>query len=193
MAGTWYDKLREEYRPERLRVLLIGESPPDPGERDRRFFYAPALAKEDNLYRGVVKALYEDEGVDIRDKPAVLARLRNEGYWLIDAVDEPINTRTRAQRRRLIRARLSGLITTCVELAPECGAIVCHDLVYQVAAAPAAMSPLQHARSLHWTRYRHGLRPRCCSLQRKAASSTSTTGAAANGGRRSRPQGAISR
>jgi hypothetical protein len=135
MAGTWYDKLREEYRPECLRVLLIGESPPDPGERERRFFYAPTLAKEDNLYRGVVKALYEDEGVDIRDKPVVLARLRNEGYWLIDAVDEPINKKTRAQRRRLIRARLPDLIRTCVELAPECGVIVCHDLVYQVAAA----------------------------------------------------------
>jgi len=136
LAGTWYDKLREEYRPEWLRVLLIGESPPDPGERDRRFFYAPVLAKEDNLYRGVVKALYEDEGVDIRNKPAVLVRLRDEGYWLIDAVDEPINKKTRAQRRRLIRARLPDLIATCVELAPECGAIVCHDLVYQVAAAP---------------------------------------------------------
>jgi hypothetical protein len=65
----------------------------------------------------------------------VLARLRIEGYWLIDAVDEPINKKTRAQRRRLIRARLPDLIRTCVELAPECGVIVCHDLVYQVAAA----------------------------------------------------------
>jgi hypothetical protein len=29
----WYDELRERYRPRRLRILLIGESPPDPGGR----------------------------------------------------------------------------------------------------------------------------------------------------------------
>src|SRR2546422_2294554 len=48
--GTeWYEELRERYRPERLRYLLIAESPPDPGEGERRFFYSPALTI-DNLY-----------------------------------------------------------------------------------------------------------------------------------------------
>lgn len=135
-ALAWYDDLREQYRPAQLRVLLIGESPPDPGDRDRRFFYAPTLAKEDNLYRGVAKALYEYEHIDIRDKPAVLTRLRDQGFWLIDAVDEPINKKTRPQRRRLIRAELADLVAACVELAPERGAIICHVLVYEVAAQP---------------------------------------------------------
>lgn len=136
IAASWYEELRRQYRPARLHVLLIGESPLDAKDGDRRFFYAPTLAKEDNLYRGVAKALYEHESIDIRDKPAVLARLRDQGYWLIDAVGEPINTKTRAQRRRLIRAELAALIATCMELAPSRGAIICHGLVYEIAAGP---------------------------------------------------------
>jgi hypothetical protein len=52
---AWYEQLRARYRPDRLQVLLIGESPPDPGARQRRFLYAPAL-QIDNLYRGSPKA-----------------------------------------------------------------------------------------------------------------------------------------
>jgi hypothetical protein len=56
---VWYEQLREQYRPDRLEVLLIGESPPDPGAGERRFFYASTL-QIDNLYRGVAQALYGD-------------------------------------------------------------------------------------------------------------------------------------
>jgi hypothetical protein len=72
-SGTeWYEELRERYRPARLRYLLIAESPPDPGDGERRFFYSPALTI-DNLYRGVAEAVYgQREDVDLQDKPAVL-------------------------------------------------------------------------------------------------------------------------
>ncbi len=49
-AVAWYEELREQHRPSRLCVLLIAESPPDPGSGERRFFYSPALTI-DNLYR----------------------------------------------------------------------------------------------------------------------------------------------
>jgi hypothetical protein len=39
--------------------LLIGESAPDARATERRFFYAPTLTAADNLFRGVVAALYE--------------------------------------------------------------------------------------------------------------------------------------
>jgi hypothetical protein len=83
----------------------------------------------------VFKALYERR-LDIREKPAVLARLRDEGFWLIDAVDEPINKKTRPERRQVIRRAMPRLIDRCRELAPERGVIVCHGLVYEVAAVP---------------------------------------------------------
>jgi hypothetical protein len=56
---TWYAELRERYRPEHVKLLLIGESAPDPGAAERRFFYAPTLTSADNLFRGVVLALYD--------------------------------------------------------------------------------------------------------------------------------------
>jgi hypothetical protein len=120
-AADWYEELREQYRPERLRVLLVAESPPDPGEGERRFFYAPEL-RVDNLYRGVAQALYgEHDEMDILDKPAVLDRIRADGYWLVDAVDEPINKLGSAARARAIAAGVPRLAERCVELAPELG------------------------------------------------------------------------
>src|SRR5690606_22746825 len=88
---AWYEELRATYRPRVVRLLLIGESPPDPGDGARRFFYAPTLS-HDNLYRGVAAAFYGTElGFDPSEKLAVLDRLRADGVWLIDAVDEPID------------------------------------------------------------------------------------------------------
>ncbi len=37
------ERLRAAYRPKRVEVLLIGESPPDPSDGELRFFYAPGL------------------------------------------------------------------------------------------------------------------------------------------------------
>jgi hypothetical protein len=48
---VWYEQLWEQYRPDRLKVLLIGKFPTRPGPGERRFFYAPTLLI-DNLYRG---------------------------------------------------------------------------------------------------------------------------------------------
>jgi hypothetical protein len=128
----WYDELRETYRPERLRVLLIGESPPDPGLGVRRFFYAPMLT-HDNLFRGVAQAVYGDD-VEVDDKVGVLERLRADGFWLIDAVEHPINKEKSGPRRRAIAAAVPRLVERCRELAPERGVVICHGLVYELAS-----------------------------------------------------------
>jgi hypothetical protein len=129
---AWYDELREQYRPPNLRVLLIGESPPDPGAGARRFFYAPTLT-HDNLFRGVALAVYGDD-VALHDKVAVLERLRDDGFWLIDAVEHPINKARSGPRRRAIEAGVPRLVERCRDLAPQRGVIVCHGLVYELAA-----------------------------------------------------------
>jgi hypothetical protein len=134
-AAAWYEELRERYRPEHLRVLLVAESPPDPGDGERRFFYSPEL-RADNLYRGVAQALYGEHEIDILDKPAVLDRMRADGFWLIDAVDEPINKLGSAARARAIAAGVPRLAERCVELAPELGVIICHGKVYAAGARP---------------------------------------------------------
>jgi hypothetical protein len=131
---AWYEELRQAYRPRALRLLLVGESPPDPGSGGRRFFYAPTLT-HDNLYRGVVAAIYGDEaGFDPTRKTTLLERLRRDGVWLIDAVDEPIDKRTSAARRRAIAARAPHLADRVKELAPTIGVIICHSVVFEVTA-----------------------------------------------------------
>lgn len=135
-GGAWYEELRRQYRPAQLRVLLIAESPPDPGAGERRFFYAPRLTI-DNLYRGVAQALYGDRSdIDVSDKLGVLERLREDGFWLIDAVDKPINKLAAAARARAISEAVPSLVERCGELAPDHGVIICHGKVY-AAAAPA--------------------------------------------------------
>lgn len=130
----WYEHLREKYRPAVLKVLLIGESPPDPGAGERRFFYAPTLTY-DNLYRGVAQAVYGDrDDFDIQKKCETLEHLRDDGFWLIDAVESPINKSSPSDRRRAIDAAVPRLVERCKELAPE-GVMICHGLVYESAAS----------------------------------------------------------
>jgi hypothetical protein len=131
---TWYEELRERHRPDTIRLLLIGESPPDPGAGARRFFYAPTLS-HDNLYRGVSAALYgSDPDVDIKNKPAVLERLRHDGVWLIDAVDEPVDKRTTAARRKAIAGHAASLADRTKRLAPTVGVLICHGVVFELVA-----------------------------------------------------------
>ncbi len=131
MTASIYDRLREEYRPRQLRVLLIGESPPRPHADPLRFFYAPDLAPADNLYRGVTEALYGRlADFDLSDKRRNLARLADDGYWLIDAVQHPINHLPRSTRMALIQAEVPRLIERCGALAPTGGVIICHSVVF---------------------------------------------------------------
>jgi hypothetical protein len=132
-ADRWYDELRERYRPGQLRILLIAESPPDPGDGERRFFYSPRLS-HDNLYRGVAEAVYGRSGVNLRDKRRVLELLQEDGFWLIDAVDQPVNKASAWVRREAIARAVPALVERVLDLAPERGVVICHAKVYELAA-----------------------------------------------------------
>lgn len=134
MASHWYQKLRFSYRPSIIRILLIGESPPDPRSSERRFFYSPVL-KADNLYRGVATALYGREwGFDIIRKADNLARMKRDGLWLLDAVNTPINLKSPAERKQAIRDGIPELVRQVKKAAPNLGVIICHSVVYRECA-----------------------------------------------------------
>jgi hypothetical protein len=150
VSQAWYEDLRESYRPPVVRILLIGESPPDPGEGPRRFFYAPTLS-HDNLYRGVAEAFYgEEPDFDIKDKVGALQRLCRDGVWLIDAVEEPIDKHTTSARRRAITEAAPSLARRAAALSPTVGALVCHGVVFAsaVPALRAAGIPVLHDKPL---------------------------------------------
>ena len=78
--GRWYEELRERYRPDPLKVLLVGESPPAPRGEAVPFFYADYLGA-DNLFRGVVEAVLGLDAPTLRREPKarILAELRSTG------------------------------------------------------------------------------------------------------------------
>lgn len=146
---AWYARLREEYRPEHVRLLLIGESAPsDHGESARRnFFYADHLGY-DNLYRGVVEALYDQRGLKAKshDKRPWLRQLQADGVFLIDLVPFPVNdVASKKERMRILRDNVQGCVARTTALDPD-GIIACSRDVFACLADPLreAGLPLLH-------------------------------------------------
>ncbi len=147
---AWYSSLRAQWKPDHVRLLLIGESAPDDGgdPTNRRFFYADHLTGKDNLFRAVVHALYDEPSLDSRmtDKRHWLARLQQDGVFLIDLVPYPINgndmTTSRARARR---DHAEECADRAAALNPD-GIIVCHGPSFKVLRAPllARGLPLLH-------------------------------------------------
>lgn len=81
---TTHDKLRDDFRPERITTLFVGESPPTGGT----FFY---LANS-ILFRSMHEAF---------SKPAeFLLEFQNMGFFLDDLVLHPIDKQERKERER---------------------------------------------------------------------------------------------
>ena len=147
MSEAWYDDLRRQWKPNAVQLLLVGESAPDPGAEERRFFYAPKLDRRDNLFRGVVEALYEPipRGSTGQPKRPWFERLRADGVYLVDLVPFPVDKLTSGERRRARRAHVAALVEQAQMLDPE-GVIVCHAPTF-TEAAPALRAvglPLLH-------------------------------------------------
>jgi hypothetical protein len=136
MTTRSYDELRAEHRPERIRLLLVGESAPDPGAAELRFFYAPVLHRADNLFRGVVHALFDaSPGRAGALKAPWHARLRDEGVYLIDLVPFPVNKLSARDRSRARRDHVDACVAEARSLSPR-GIIICHTPSFRVLAAP---------------------------------------------------------
>lgn len=120
-----------------MRLLLVGESAPDPGAEERRFFYAPTLDRRDNLFRGVVEALYAPipRGSTGQPKRPWLERLCADGVYLVDLVPFPVDKLTSGERRRARGEHVPALVAQAQALDPK-GVIVCHAPTF-AEAAPA--------------------------------------------------------
>lgn len=148
MEDEWYQKLRDQWKPERVRLLLIGESPPDDrGDSSRRrFFYADRLEQYDNLFRSVIAALYEEGKLSKGESKAPwLERLRSDGVYLIDLASRPINALAPPARRQARIASVDDCLRRIRQLSPK-GVVVCHQPSFELLAAPmqAASLPLLH-------------------------------------------------
>lgn len=92
-----FEKARQKYKPDKIEYLLVAETPPksDSG----RFFYFEKVDKQDSLFLETMKLLYPNEtesmtAKELREKKKeFLNRFKNDGFYLIDSLDEPFEKR----------------------------------------------------------------------------------------------------
>jgi hypothetical protein len=118
------------YKPATIRVLFIAEAPP--AFRFNRLFYFEDVRDGDTLFLEMMKTLYglevgftakgfslgnSAEGIR-RRKSELLSRFMGEGYFLIDASEEPMPDQASAsQKLALLRASFPRLIVRLTEFA----------------------------------------------------------------------------
>jgi hypothetical protein len=118
-----------KYRPATVRILLIAEAPP--AFDSRRFFYFTDLRQQDTLFLETMKALYSvevgfsgdrfDDGFStaaIRLRKAeLLNRFKLDGFYLIDACEQPMPQGARtAEKTVIMRSALPALKARVREL-----------------------------------------------------------------------------
>jgi uracil-DNA glycosylase len=108
MSTDW-EALRIVHRPERVKMLFVGESPPVSG----RFFYN----RDSGLYRAVRDAFHQVDS-SINDDN-FLHVFRNAGCYLVDACTRPVDRMAQAARRTACRSGEPLLSRHIREMRPE--------------------------------------------------------------------------
>lgn len=90
-----YKTLSDSFKPDTIRLLLVGEAPPDDGTR---YFYQVPTTDADNLFIAVYKAIDEEAAAEYERlkrpgnmKEGMLYTLRHKGVFVIDLCPIPIN------------------------------------------------------------------------------------------------------
>ena len=97
-----YEELRARYRPDKVRVLFVGESPPASGE----FFYLG----NSRLYQAFREAFGSPDDF--------LAEFQSRGFFLADLVSIPVNKMARGERESARRAHMDSLSSRLREYRP---------------------------------------------------------------------------
>src|SRR5690606_8923088 len=115
---------RNRYTPKQLKVLFVAEAIPDNPDR---FFYYDKSQEHDWLYLALMRALYRDArkatAQELRaNKPVFLARFQQDGYYLIDAIDDPVAAGTTSKERTaMVRENAGHKVTEIKNLLAKIG------------------------------------------------------------------------
>jgi hypothetical protein len=140
-----YDTIRETYRPQHIKILVIAESqPPKPEVGGSRHFYrTDKIRLDDRLFINTIRALYpetmEIDQEDLeKDKEQYLQRFMNDGWYMIESLETSLEHEvTKKQRQELIREHLPQLLERVRNLAEkDTKIILIKSNVFDVAAEP---------------------------------------------------------
>lgn len=112
------ERFRSEYLPEKIQLLLVGEAPPDSGDR---FFYYPNVKTNDWLFIAILKAFSgknayqkyiefrKDNDVSVL-KTRYLNELKNRGIYLMDLSSFPAGKITPESQKDTFLKSLEKLV-----------------------------------------------------------------------------------
>lgn len=116
---------RAKYKPDKPRIVFVAEAPP---ENLERFFYYENVKVGDALFINLIRLLYpayrQEHGGTVeqirKEKPRLLKQFQEDGYYLVDALTEPISLNLSSkervnlidERKSEIAQELTGLIGT---------------------------------------------------------------------------------
>jgi len=131
-----FESVRQKYKPEVIKFLLIAEAPPK--VESKRFFYFEDVQNGDSLFLETMKVLYPDDCSVTknvrRQKRKFLERFKNDRFYLIDATDTPMEDSRPAEKREQIKKSLPSLIKKIRSVASEDTKIILiSSTVYNVA------------------------------------------------------------
>ncbi|MGZ8761187.1 MAG: UPF0175 family protein [Aeromicrobium sp.] len=129
-ADTGIAELRERYRPVSVETLFVGESSPAQGTH---FYRANS-----NLYRATRDAYADALGADaVPSGEAFLAFFRDQGAWLVDLAEVPVNRLSDPARREAVEAGIPRLAEVIRSEHPEQIVVVKRDIADAVRRALA--------------------------------------------------------
>jgi predicted HTH domain antitoxin len=125
------DALRSQFRPRRVRWLFVGESSP----AGRTHFYHA----NSNLFRATQAAYAQALGQDVPSGPAFLHWFQEQGAWLVDVADRPVNRMSDRERTQTVAEGVDRLASLIDEARPE------RILTVKASIAPAVRAAIAKA------------------------------------------------
>lgn len=116
------ERLRRKFRPRKVRILFVGESPPASG----RFFYQA----DSGLYRATREAFLKAFPV-LRERD-FLESFRGLGCYLVDLSERPVDRLQPKTRRKACIAGEPNLIKTFRTLRPQIAIVVVRSIARNV-------------------------------------------------------------
>jgi hypothetical protein len=105
-----YKEARLKYKPDKIKFLLVAESPP---QNPERYFYFENMTKGDGFYLEIMNALYCRERFAPKflreNKQAFLNCFKRDGFYLVDACEKPIESSQISYKKKRIKEALPDL------------------------------------------------------------------------------------
>ena len=144
-----YQEAALKYRPDHVKILFLCESPPFAKTAEKRsYFFFETCPGTDILFATIVKAIYDIDYLKASGQEReLLGRMQEGGFWLMDAVEAPINRDGTgrigpSQRRTAILSEMPDLfhrleaLRESGALGQDTGIILIKKIVFELLAKP---------------------------------------------------------